>query len=71
MVVRVLRPLDALEIDALLHHLPQRRHLSQSADVLLQQLDSEVDLVLRSEAACTQIPSHSCKEGALRIRRLH
>lgn len=30
----VLRPFDCLEVDALLHHLPQGAHITQSVDML-------------------------------------
>lgn len=47
----VLRPLNRLEVDALLHHLPQRRHLAQALDVLDAILDRVIDLGLGGEAA--------------------
>lgn len=30
----MLRPFDCLEVDALLHHLPQGAHVTQSVDML-------------------------------------
>mmetsp|Transcript_22438 Transcript_22438/g.47403 ORF Transcript_22438/g.47403 Transcript_22438/m.47403 type:complete len:465 (-) Transcript_22438:1744-3138(-) len=48
-VVFVLRPLDLLEVDALLDHLPQRTHFSQSYDVLSQEFQNEIDLLLGRE----------------------
>ena len=41
----MLRPLDALDVDALLHHLPQRAHLPQLLDVRDGALDGNVDLL--------------------------
>ena len=40
----MLRPLDRLEVDALLHHLVQRAHRAQTLDVLDAHLDGVVDL---------------------------
>lgn len=47
----LLRPLDGLEVDALLNHLPQRAHVPQTLHVLLAQVNSEIYLLLRREAA--------------------
>ena len=48
MMRRVLCPLDRLEVDALLHHLPERRHLSQTTHMLLQQTDCHINLQFNS-----------------------
>jgi len=51
-VVRgVLGPLDGLEVDALLHHLPQRTHVAQPAHVFLQQIRCQINLFFRRETA--------------------
>lgn len=49
--MRVLGPLNSLEIDALLHHFPQRRHVPQATDVLLKQLHRQIHLFFSGEAS--------------------
>lgn len=49
----VLRPLDALDVDALLHHLPQRAHGPEAVDVERERFHREVDLLLRRESTDT------------------
>ena len=49
-MMRVLGPLNSLEIDAILHHFPQRRHVPKAADVLLKQLHSKINFLLGCEA---------------------
>src|SRR5690242_5441998 len=44
-------PLNSVEIDAVLVHLPERRELAQLADLALDQVGGVVDLFLRREAA--------------------
>ena len=46
-----LRPVDGVDIDTLLHHLPQRAHLAEPVDGADDVLDDEVDLSLGGEAA--------------------
>ena len=48
----VLRPFDALEVNTLLEHLPQWRHLAKALDVLDAPLDAVVDLLFGGEASC-------------------
>src|SRR6267378_3131255 len=45
------RPLDGIQVHALLVHLPQGRKLAQLADLGAQELDGVVDLLLGGEAA--------------------
>ena len=40
----MLGPLDRLDVDALLHHLPQRAHLAQPVDVVGARVDGVVHL---------------------------
>mmetsp|Transcript_37344 Transcript_37344/g.73230 ORF Transcript_37344/g.73230 Transcript_37344/m.73230 type:complete len:541 (-) Transcript_37344:11-1633(-) len=47
--VRVLRPFYFLEVDPLLHHLPQRTHLPEPLHVLHEQVQHEIDLLLRGK----------------------
>src|SRR5882762_973465 len=49
-VQSVRRPLHRIEVDAVLVHLPERRHFPQFADLALDKVDREVDLLLRGEA---------------------
>ena len=49
-----LRPVDGVNIDTLLHHLPQRAHLTEPVDGTDNVLDDEVDLGLGGEAAKTE-----------------
>src|SRR3954471_9027609 len=44
-------PLDGIEVDSFFVHLPQRAHLAQLADALLDELHREVDVLLGREAA--------------------
>ena len=45
----VLRPLDGLDVDAVLEHLPERRHLPQPPHLPHRPGHSVVDLLLRRE----------------------
>ena len=47
----VLRPLDCLQINPLLHHLPQRRHIPQLIDVFDDCLDCIVHFLICGKAA--------------------
>mmetsp|Transcript_6707 Transcript_6707/g.14649 ORF Transcript_6707/g.14649 Transcript_6707/m.14649 type:complete len:368 (-) Transcript_6707:290-1393(-) len=47
----MLRPVDRLDVDPLLHHLPQRAHLAKPVHVLDAHLDGVVHLRLGREAA--------------------
>eukprot|EP00983_Pelagomonas_calceolata_P089608 1157328-Pelagomonas_calceolata.AAC.17 len=47
----VLRPLDGLDVNALLHHLPQWAHLAQLVDVVHGELDGTVHFLDSGEAA--------------------
>jgi hypothetical protein len=47
----VLRPLDGLEVDALLHHLPQRAHLAQLGHMRHRLLNSTLHLSIGGETA--------------------
>ena len=47
----MLRPLDALDVDAVQEHLPERRHLPQPVDLLHRPRHGVVDLLLSREAA--------------------
>lgn len=49
-----LRPVDGVDVDTLLHHLPQRAHLTKPVDGADNVLDDEVDLGLGGEAAQTE-----------------
>lgn len=58
-----LTPLNRAEIDAVLYHLPQRRHLSQSRYVLFTQIYGQIYFLFRCEAACTiTVPCHTAAE---------
>ena len=46
MMMRILSPLNLLQINPLLNHLPKRTHLSQSLHMFLQQIQNEIDLLL-------------------------
>eukprot|EP00191_Tetraselmis_sp_GSL018_P001362 CAMPEP_0177596546 /NCGR_PEP_ID=MMETSP0419_2-20121207/11152_1 /TAXON_ID=582737 /ORGANISM="Tetraselmis sp., Strain GSL018" /LENGTH=381 /DNA_ID=CAMNT_0019088489 /DNA_START=305 /DNA_END=1451 /DNA_ORIENTATION=- len=61
----VLRPLDALQVDALLHHLPQRAHLPQLVHVGDRRLDGSVDLLLGAE------PPKAVADGRVRHLLVH
>ena len=52
-------PFDRVQIDAILEHLPQRRHFAQFADLFMQELDGVVDLFLGGERIETSCPSDS------------
>lgn len=47
----MLTPLNRLEIDAILNHLPQRAELTKEADAILHRLQNVIDLVRGSEPA--------------------
>ena len=49
-----LRPVDGVDVNSLLHHLPQRAHLAEPVDGADDVLDDEVDLSLGGEAAETE-----------------
>ena len=55
-----LRPVDGVDVDALLHHLPQRAHLAEPVDGADDVLDDEVDLGLSGEAAETETKGRMC-----------
>ena len=61
----VLAPLDGLEVDTLLDHLPQRRHLPQLLHVLRGQLDRLVHLLNRRE------PTQSVPDARVRHLLVH
>src|SRR5712664_1770657 len=42
-------PLHRIQVDAVLVHLPQRAHLAQLADALLDEPDREIDVLARRE----------------------
>lgn len=50
----MLAPFDSVEVDALLHELPQRAELAEEGDALLDGLEDVVDLGVGGEAADTE-----------------
>ena len=48
------RPFNLANIDTLLHHLPQRAHLSQPVDDAHNALNNEVDLGFGRESSDTE-----------------
>ena len=55
-----LRPVDGIDIDTLLHHLPQRAHLTKPVDGTDDVFDDEVDLGLGGEAPQTEAKGGVC-----------
>jgi len=53
-VVLVLGPLDRLDVDPVLDHLPQRRHLTQTTHLFNCSLDSVINFLLCCEATNTK-----------------
>ena len=47
-------PLDAVQVDALLDHLPQRAHVQEVLDVLSDLLDRVIDFFIGGEPAQTK-----------------
>ena len=45
----MMRPFDAVDVHALLEHLPQRGQIAQTADGFTHQLNGVVDLFFRGE----------------------
>lgn len=48
-MLMLLRPLNGAQVHTLLHHLPQRAHLTQTRHVLDAQVRGKVNLGLRGE----------------------
>ena len=61
----MLGPLDRLDVDALLHHLPQRAHLAQAVDVMGARVDGVVHFFLGAE------PTDAEADGGVRHVLLH
>ena len=47
--MRILGPLNLLEVDPLLNHLPERAHIPEPLDVPLKKVEDEIDLLLGGE----------------------
>mmetsp|Transcript_24568 Transcript_24568/g.44306 ORF Transcript_24568/g.44306 Transcript_24568/m.44306 type:complete len:241 (-) Transcript_24568:117-839(-) len=54
MMMSILTPLNRLQINSLLHHLPQRTHLPQPMHMLIQQIQQKVHLGLRRKPPNTK-----------------
>lgn len=56
----VLAPLDGVEVDTLLHKLPQRAELAKEGYTLLHSLEHVVDLLVGCEAANAEADTGVC-----------
>mmetsp|Transcript_14196 Transcript_14196/g.40417 ORF Transcript_14196/g.40417 Transcript_14196/m.40417 type:complete len:402 (+) Transcript_14196:48-1253(+) len=57
----ILCPLDRLQVDAFLHHLPQRTHFAQPCHVGFQQMQHEIDFFLRRETPDAESQAAVCQ----------